>query len=74
VAKEPAAGWLTLDTQPWGTVYLGNRRLGVTPFVRIAVPAGRQRLTIDLEDSGRRRPVTVQVTSRVETRLTLQLR
>jgi hypothetical protein len=71
---EPATGWLTLDTRPWGTVYLDGRRLGVTPFARVQLPAGKHRLIIDLEDSGRRRPLPVQVAAHAETRLTLQLR
>jgi serine/threonine-protein kinase len=67
-------GYLTLDTQPWGTVYLDGRRVGVTPFARVAVPAGHHRLSIDLEDSGRRRPLAVLVAAAQETRLSLQLK
>jgi serine/threonine-protein kinase len=74
-AAAPAAvGLLTLETQPWGTVYLDGRRLGTTPFARVSLPAGAHTLSIDVEDSGRRRPLRVQVAPRTETRLALQVR
>jgi serine/threonine protein kinase len=73
-APELTRGYLTLDTQPWGTVYLDGKRLGVTPFARVAVPAGRHRLSVDVEDSGRRRPLVVRVAPRSETQLVAQLR
>jgi serine/threonine-protein kinase len=68
------SGYLTLDTQPWGTVYLDGKRIGVTPFARAVVPAGRHKLAIDVEDSGRRKLLPVQVAADSETRLNLQLR
>jgi serine/threonine-protein kinase len=46
---KPAAevGYLTLDAQPWASVYLGNRLLGETPISRLPIEAG----TFDLKFS-----------------------
>jgi hypothetical protein len=72
-ASPPASGMLTLDTDPWATVYLAGRKLGTTPFARVAVPAGRRELVFDLRDSGTRRRLAVKVAPGTETRLTLKL-
>jgi serine/threonine protein kinase len=39
-------GFLTLDTVPWTTVYLGKKKLGETPLVKVAVPAGELELLL----------------------------
>ena len=39
-------GLLTLRTNPWSEVFLGTRRLGNTPLVRVALPSGRQTLRL----------------------------
>jgi serine/threonine protein kinase len=39
-------GFLTLDTVPWTTVYLGSRKLGETPLVKVPVPAGEVELQL----------------------------
>jgi len=39
-------GFLTLDTLPWTTVYLGKKKLGETPLVKVPVPAGNIELTL----------------------------
>ena len=36
-----AVGKLMLDTTPWTTVYLGNRKLGDTPLLGVSLPAGK---------------------------------
>jgi serine/threonine protein kinase len=44
--RPPAeVGYLTVRTNPYSVVMLGNRRLGETPFARIEVPAGTHVLT-----------------------------
>lgn len=40
------AGSLTIATTPWAEVFLGQRRLGVTPLTNIRLPAGRHQLTL----------------------------
>jgi serine/threonine-protein kinase len=71
--SEPPTGLLSIDSEPWATVYLGHRKLGTTPLLRVRVPAGRQLLTLDLEDSGRRRTIPVQIETGGETRITPSL-
>lgn len=41
-AKASEPGWLSIMAHPWCEVYLGRRRLGRTPLVRVQVPSGRQ--------------------------------
>ena len=54
VDAETAAeqGYLTLDTVPWTTVYLGKRKLGETPLVKVPVPAGSLELSLINVDDG----------------------
>jgi serine/threonine-protein kinase len=46
--------YLSLDSEPWAVVYLDKRRLGTTPFMHVALPAGHNELSFDLQDSGKR--------------------
>jgi serine/threonine-protein kinase len=43
-------GELSLNTQPWSKVYLGNRLLGTTPIGHVRVPSGVQRLRLVARD------------------------
>jgi serine/threonine-protein kinase len=44
--KEAAQGKLTLKTTPWSSVYLGKKKLGDTPLVGVALPAGKHVLRL----------------------------
>jgi serine/threonine-protein kinase len=44
-------GFLTLDTVPWTTVYLGKKKLGETPLVKVPVPAGELELVLVNSDA-----------------------
>jgi serine/threonine-protein kinase len=49
--KAVASGRLTLDTEPWTQVFLGKRKLGDTPLIELALPAGTHRLhLVNAED------------------------
>jgi hypothetical protein len=39
-------GRLSLDTDPWTTVFLGKRALGDTPLLELTLPVGRHRLRL----------------------------
>jgi len=70
---EAQTGLLTFDSEPWSTVYLGRRKIGTTPFVRVSLPAGRQVLSLDVEESGRRREVPVIIVPNADKRVAIRL-
>ena len=61
--KRPAIayGRLTLVTKPWCHVFLGNRKLGDTPLLDIAIPAGRQVLRMVNEDKNIKSSIEVDI-------------
>jgi eukaryotic-like serine/threonine-protein kinase len=66
-------GWLTLDSEPWAVVYLDKRRIGTTPFLHVALPAGRNELSLDVQDKGHRIKKTVDILKGGHKRLALEL-
>jgi uncharacterized protein (TIGR02266 family) len=62
--KSPAKrryGYLSLNTNPWVEVYLGSRKLGVTPLVRVKLRAGRHRLKLVNWEKGINSPLVVKI-------------
>lgn len=59
--KDAPHGWLTLDTVPWASVYLGTVKLGETPLVKVAVPVGNIELLLVNEAAGIRQPYFLRV-------------
>ncbi|MBP6629309.1 MAG: serine/threonine protein kinase [Kofleriaceae bacterium] len=43
-AAEEGTGFLTIDSNPYATIFVDGRRLGDTPLFRAEVPAGRRRV------------------------------
>jgi eukaryotic-like serine/threonine-protein kinase len=66
-------GRLDLRVKPWAEVYLGGRKLGVTPMPPIELPAGTQTLTLVNETLGSKKIVRVHVPEGAETMLRVQL-
>ena len=65
-------GWVTVQADPFGTVYVDGVEVGVTPVVRYSVPPGRH--TIKVERAGYRtvtEPVQVDAGNTVNKRFTL---
>lgn len=60
-ADKPEYGFLRVDTDPWSEVYLGRRRLGITPINRRKMRAGRFRLTFVNDDAGIKKTITVKI-------------
>ena len=54
-------GYLSLNTNPWVEVYLGSRKLGVTPLVRVKLRAGRHRLKLVNWEKGINSPLVVKI-------------
>ena len=46
VAKTKKPGFLTLQTIPWSEIWLGKKKLGMTPMFKRKLPAGRHTLTL----------------------------
>ena len=60
-ADKPEYGYLRVDTDPWSEVYLGRRRLGITPINRRKLKTGKARLTFINKDEGIRQTLTVKI-------------
>ncbi len=69
-----ASGFLTLDTVPWTTVYLGKKKLGETPLVKVPVPAGTLDLTLVNAEEGVREGYIAKVKAGETFRTRLDLR
>lgn len=49
--KAPAAkGALSVDSQPWATIYIDDKKLGITPLIGKPLPAGKHHLRAVTED------------------------
>ncbi|NMB75883.1 MAG: protein kinase [Myxococcales bacterium] len=48
----PATGLLRLDTSPWSEVYLGRKKLGITPIIDLRLSAGTHTLRLVNEQRG----------------------
>ncbi|MBN2497040.1 MAG: protein kinase [Deltaproteobacteria bacterium] len=60
--KKAEPGLLRLETEPWSEVFLGKKRLGMTPLLGLELPAGKHTLTainskLKIE---KRIPITIQ--------------
>lgn len=60
-------GKLFFDARPWATVYVDGRKLGITPIVGHALPAGPHVIKAVTED-GRAKSVRVDVPAGGEVR------
>jgi hypothetical protein len=60
-AKKPKTGRVTVRVNPWAEVYFANRKLGVTPFDPVEVPAGQATFTLKNSQLNVTRKVTVKV-------------
>ena len=58
-AKPP--GRLTIDTTPWTVVYLGDRKLGMTPLQGVKLPSGRHTLRLENADTGLSQTIAVTI-------------
>ncbi len=63
------AGYLSLNTSPWVEVYLGPRKLGVTPLVRVKLQPGKHRLKLVNWEEGINIPLVVKIRPRATTKL-----
>ncbi|MDX2013372.1 MAG: protein kinase [Myxococcaceae bacterium] len=59
--RKPKTGKVTVRVNPWAEVYFANRKLGVTPFDPVEVPAGPATFTLKNSQLKVTRKVTVKV-------------
>jgi eukaryotic-like serine/threonine-protein kinase len=70
-AKEsaPKTGTLTIDTRPWTEVYLGGKKLGLTPMEGVKLPAGKHELELRNPKVGLVRRIQVTIRAGKVTRV-----
>ncbi len=70
--RENAQGLLSISTIPWSTVYLGTRKIGITPFANVSIPAGTHLLRF-VDEHGRSYTKKVTVPPERVTKLRFRL-
>jgi serine/threonine-protein kinase len=65
-APDPEPGLLSVDSKPYATIFVDERRVGDTPLFRLTLPAGAHHLRAVLAD-GRERTLDVQIKPNQET-------
>lgn len=68
-SRRRAFGRLTIDTEPWTEVYLGGKKLGVTPMEGVRVPSGPLDLELRNAKLGVRKKMRVMITPGRTTRV-----
>jgi len=60
-------GRLRMDTEPWSVIYLGKRKLGITPIMGAKVPAGTHKVTAVNKEQGLKKTFKITIRSRKTT-------
>jgi serine/threonine-protein kinase len=71
--RSTAKGQLTLETQPWTSVYLSGKLVGQTPLIESVMPAGHHQLKLVNEEKGLTRVIEVDIAPGQTTVLRLTL-
>jgi hypothetical protein len=50
VVRERGPGWLTVDSRPYATIYVDGKKIGLTPVLRLELPAGGHRVRAVTQD------------------------
>jgi serine/threonine protein kinase len=70
IAKtKPRYGRLRLDTEPWSVIYLGKRKLGITPLLSVKLPVGSHKITAVNKERGLQKTFRVTIRSKKTTTL-----
>ena len=70
---KPKIGTLRLNTVPWSNVYLGKRKLGMTPLLGVKLPVGTHTLTAVNSTKDIRKTFKVTIRPRKTTTLRVKL-
>ncbi|MEQ8280338.1 MAG: protein kinase [Deltaproteobacteria bacterium] len=68
-ARKKGTGQLTIDTTPWTVVYLGDKKLGMTPLQGVKLPSGKHRLRLANPNSGAEASIVVTIRAGRTTRI-----
>ena len=66
-ARPRGKGFFTIDSMPYATIYVDGSKKGVTPLLRLALPAGKHEVTAVTAD-GRRQKFQVAIAAGEEAR------
>ncbi len=72
-SPKPKMGNLRLNTVPWSEVYLGKRKLGMTPLLGVKLPVGTHTLTATNKNRGLVKKIKVTIRPGKTTTLRLKL-
>jgi hypothetical protein len=61
-AAKPKPGTFSIDSTPFATIYVDDKRFGITPLVKKQLPAGPHKVRAELKD-GRTKEMTIDVPS-----------
>lgn len=61
IPPAPATGLLRLDSSPWSDVYLGKKKLGITPIIDLRLPAGTHALRLVNEQRGIEKKIQITI-------------
>ena len=56
-----ARGFISLNVEPWGEVYIGERHFGVTPMMNQPVPTGRHSVVVANPELNQKKTIQIQV-------------
>jgi serine/threonine-protein kinase len=74
VAAPAKKGSLRLETVPWTTVYVGGKKLGDTPILGAALPAGRHQLKLVNGEQGIDQTIEIEIAANETTVKKLRLK
>jgi len=60
-------GRLRLDTEPWSVIYLGKRKLGITPLMGVKLPTGTYKVTAVNKEQGLKKTFKITIRSKKTT-------
>jgi hypothetical protein len=60
-------GRLRMDTEPWSVIYVGKRKLGITPIMGAKLPAGTHKVTAVNKEQGLKKTFKITIRSKKTT-------
>jgi serine/threonine-protein kinase len=67
VKRRTRYGRLRIDTEPWSVVYVGKRKLGITPIMGVKLPAGTHKVTAVNKEQGLKKTFKITIRSKKTT-------